>query len=78
MHVVHRQQFLIAIGEPLIASIGLAPGTMPRTAGVKRGGLSEEGKVPSANLVKALEKESVLKDTQKLKGAKGPIEVVIE
>ena len=38
MHVVHRQQFLIAIGEPLIASIGLALGTMPRTAGVKRGG----------------------------------------
>jgi hypothetical protein len=34
---------------------------------------TEEGKVPSTNLVKALQKGSVLKNTQKLKGARGPM-----
>lgn len=38
-------------------------------------GRSEEGRVPSTNLVKALTAESTLQDTR---GAKGPIEVVIE
>ena len=35
MHVFNRQQFFIAIGEPLIAGIGLALRTMSRTAGVE-------------------------------------------
>ena len=39
---------------------------------------SEEGKVPSDNLVDALKRESVLEDTRTLRGAKRPIEVVIE
>jgi hypothetical protein len=34
---------------------------------------SEEGKVPSANLVNALESQSKLKDTRKLKRKRGPI-----
>jgi hypothetical protein len=41
-------------------------------------GRSEEGKVPSANLVKALKNESTLKNTQDLKGGKDPIVVEIE
>jgi hypothetical protein len=41
-------------------------------------GRSEEGKVPSANLVKALKSESRLKNTQDLKGGKDPIVVEIE
>jgi hypothetical protein len=35
---------------------------------------SEEGKVPAARLVRALGSQSKLKDTQKLKGARGPLE----
>ena len=36
-------------------------------------GRTEEGKVPSANLVKTLKKESKLSDTQELKKQRGPI-----
>ena len=32
MHVLHRQQFLTARGEPLVARVGLALRTMPRAA----------------------------------------------
>ena len=39
MYVVDRQQFLAASGEPLVASVGLALGTVPGAAGVERGGL---------------------------------------
>ena len=39
MHVVDRQQFLAARGEPLVASVGLALRTMPGAAGVERDGL---------------------------------------
>jgi len=49
---------------------------MSTAAGVY--GRSEEGKVPSANLVKALKSESRLKNTQDLKGGKDPIVVEIE
>jgi hypothetical protein len=49
---------------------------MSTAAGVY--GRSEEGKVPSDNLVKALKKESVLQNTQDLKGGKDPIVVEIE
>ena len=49
---------------------------MSTSAGVY--GRSEEGKVPSVNLVKALKGESALKNTQDLKGAKGPIILEIE
>ena len=49
---------------------------MSTAAGVY--GRSEEGKVPSANLVKALKNESTLKNTQDLKGGKDPIVVEIE
>jgi hypothetical protein len=38
-------------------------------------GRSEEGKVPSANLVKALGNESTLNNTQDLKGGRDPIVV---
>src|SRR5216683_1227923 len=31
MIVVHGQQFLLALGEPLVASVGLALGTVPVT-----------------------------------------------
>jgi len=41
-------------------------------------GRSEEGKVPSANLVKALKTESTLWNTQDLKGGKDPICVEID
>ena len=41
-------------------------------------GRSEDSKVPSANLVKALKNESTLKNTQDLKGGKDPIVVEIE
>src|SRR5580658_2198199 len=39
MHVLHGQQFFAAFGNPLVASIGLALGTMPGAARVERGGL---------------------------------------
>ena len=35
VYVVDRQQFLIACGEPLVASVGLALGTMPGPAELK-------------------------------------------
>ena len=35
MHVVHGQQFFIAIGEPPIAGVGLTLGAMSRPAGIK-------------------------------------------
>src|SRR5664279_4690164 len=38
MYVVDRQQFLAASGEPLVASVGLALGTVPGPAGVERDG----------------------------------------
>ena len=41
-------------------------------------GRSEEGKVPSANLVKTLKQESTLRNTQDLKGARNPIMIEIE
>jgi hypothetical protein len=34
MKIVHRQQFLLALGEPLLASIGLAFRAMPIPTGV--------------------------------------------
>lgn len=37
MHVLDGQQFLRAVGEPVVASVGLAFWTMPGTARVKRG-----------------------------------------
>jgi hypothetical protein len=49
---------------------------MSTAAGVY--GRSEDSKVPSANLVKALKNESTLKNTQDLKGGKDPIVVDIE
>ncbi len=49
---------------------------MSTAAGVY--GRSEESKVPSANLVKALKNESTLKNTQDLKGGKDPIVVEFE
>ena len=49
---------------------------MSTAAGVY--GRSEDSKVPSANLVKALKNESTLKNTQDLKGGKDPIVVEIE
>jgi hypothetical protein len=49
---------------------------MSTAAGVY--GRSEESKVPSANLVQALKKESTLMNTQDLKGGKDPIVVEIE
>ena len=49
---------------------------MSTAAGVY--GRSAEGKVPSDNLLKALKKESTLKNTQDLKGGKDPIVVEIE
>lgn len=39
VHVLHGQQFLAASGEPLVTRVGLALRTMPRAAGVERGGL---------------------------------------
>jgi hypothetical protein len=48
---------------------------MSTAAGVY--GRSEEGMVPSANLVKSLKDESTLKNTQDLKGGKDPIVVEI-
>jgi hypothetical protein len=39
MHIVDRQQFLAAPGEPLVASVGLALWTVSGTAGVERDGL---------------------------------------
>jgi hypothetical protein len=41
-------------------------------------GRSEDSKVPSANLVKALKKESTLLNTQDLKGGKDPIVLEVE
>src|SRR5258708_26551153 len=35
MHVVHWQQFLTAFGQPLVPSVGLALGAVPRSAGVE-------------------------------------------
>jgi hypothetical protein len=49
---------------------------MSTAAGVY--GRSEDSKVPSANLVKALKNESTLKNTQDLKGGKDPVVVEIE
>src|SRR5438270_13420188 len=37
VHVLHRQQFLAALSEPMITSVGLAFWTMPGAAGVERG-----------------------------------------
>ena len=39
MYVVDWQQFLAASGEPLVASVGLALGTVSGAAGVERDGL---------------------------------------
>src|SRR5260370_39128042 len=39
MIVAHRQQFLLALGEPLFASVGLALGTVPVTTRVVGDGL---------------------------------------
>ncbi len=39
MYVLHRQQFFFTGCEPSLAGVGLALGTMPRAAGVKRNGL---------------------------------------
>ena len=39
MHVIHRQQFLISFGEPLVAGVGLALWAMPGAAGVEGDGL---------------------------------------
>jgi hypothetical protein len=39
VHVFNGQQFLSAVGEPVVAGVGLAFWTMPRAAGVKRGSL---------------------------------------
>src|SRR5713226_9999400 len=39
MHVAHRHQFLTAFGKPLIPSVGLALGAVPRAAGVEGGSL---------------------------------------
>ena len=39
MIVAYGQQFLLALGEPLVASVGLALGAVPGTAGVERDGL---------------------------------------
>src|SRR5215469_10651773 len=39
MHIVDRQQFLSASGEPLVASVDLALWTVPGTAGIERDGL---------------------------------------
>jgi hypothetical protein len=41
-------------------------------------GRSEDSKVPSANLVKALKNESTLLNTQDLKGGKDPIVLEVE
>ena len=38
MHVLDGQQFFGAVGEPVVASVGLAFRTMPGTARVERGG----------------------------------------
>src|SRR4029450_1900389 len=47
MKIVHRQQLLLALGEPLLASVGLAFRTMPIPAGVVRdaGAISAVGTV---------------------------------
>src|SRR5260370_7020440 len=37
--VAHRQQFLLALGEPLFASVGLALGTVPVTTRIVGDGL---------------------------------------
>src|ERR1700733_11347578 len=39
VHVLHRKQFLAALGEPLITSVSLALRTVPRAARVEGGGL---------------------------------------
>src|SRR5258706_16334772 len=39
MIVAHGQHFLLALGEPLVASVGLALGTVPVATGVVRDGL---------------------------------------
>jgi hypothetical protein len=54
---------------------GILNTLMSTSAGVY--GKSEEGKVPAARLVQALETDSLLSNTQKLKTARGPIIVEI-
>src|SRR2546422_7401252 len=39
MHVAHRQQFLTAFGKPLVPSVGVALGAVPRAEGVEGGSL---------------------------------------
>jgi hypothetical protein len=49
----------------LITMMSTSPGVYHKSA---------EGKVPADRLVRALESQSKLQDTQKLKGARGPLE----
>jgi hypothetical protein len=55
-------------GRQLISMMSTASGVYGR---------SEEGKVPSAKLVKSLARESDLRNTQDLKGAKKPMQVTV-
>jgi hypothetical protein len=36
MKIIHRQQFLLALGEPLLASAGLTLWAVPVSAGCRR------------------------------------------
>src|SRR5262249_9801890 len=47
MKIVHRQHFLLALGEPLLASVGLAFRTMPISAGV----IGDAGAISAAGTV---------------------------